>query len=143
MEPIVNIYIATSFKTGRRNVGRYIYLLEFISNTGKSATKHSIASEDFVSANRIVLKALLEALLRLTRSCNVTVYTDSEYILNAFKNKRLYQWEIAGWRNAKNEGLVNADLWKQVLTLVNNQYINVINEPHSYYDWMIAQIGGM
>ena len=85
MEPIVNIYIATSFKTGRRNVGRYIYLLEFISNTGKGATKYSIGSEDFVSANRIVLKALLEALLRLTRTCNVTVYTDSEYILNAFK----------------------------------------------------------
>lgn len=101
MEPIVNIYIATSFKTGKRNIGRYIYLLEFISNSGKSATKYYIGNEDFVSANRIVLKAFLEAILRLTRSCNVTVYTDSEYILNAFKNKRLYQWEISGWRNAK------------------------------------------
>ena len=63
--------------------------------------------------NRMELTAAIEALSVLTRSCDVALYTDSNYLKQGMQTW-LLQWKQKGWRNAKKEPVKNADLWQQL-----------------------------
>ena len=66
--------------------------------------------------NRMELTAVIEALLSLKESCEVTIYSDSAYVVNAFNQGWIAKWVKTGWRSAK--GIVqNQDLWATLLKL--------------------------
>jgi ribonuclease HI len=62
--------------------------------------------------NRMELQAALEALRALTEPCQVTLFTDSEYL-----RKGITEW-LPGWkrRNWRRKGgkLANVDLWQKL-----------------------------
>ena len=63
--------------------------------------------------NRMELTAAIEALLSLTRSSEVDLYTDSDYLRQGMLSW-LVQWKKKGWRNSKNEPVKNEDLWRKL-----------------------------
>jgi ribonuclease HI len=63
--------------------------------------------------NRAELTAVLMGLRALARGAAVTVYTDSEYVANAFVYGYVHRWASREWRKVKND-----DLWRQLLTEV-------------------------
>ena len=65
--------------------------------------------------NRMELMAVIKGLMALKAPCHVTVYTDSAYVHNAFKNGWIIAWQENGWRTKAKDDVKNQDLWKMLL----------------------------
>ena len=59
------------------------------------------------------LSAAIEGLLALTRSCDVDLYTDSQYVRQGMMTW-LKGWKKNGWKNSKKEPVKNIDLWQKL-----------------------------
>ena len=68
--------------------------------------------ENATTNNRMELRAALEALRALTEACQVTLYTDSEYLKRGI-TEWMPGWKRRNWRR-KGGKLANADLWKKL-----------------------------
>ncbi len=55
------------------------------------------------------------ALEALKRPCHVTLYSDSQYLVNAFNQNWVAGWLKRGWKNAQKQPVKNVDLWKRML----------------------------
>lgn len=76
---------------------------------------------------RMELKAVIEALRALkVKDWDVTVYSDSAYLVNAFQQKWLDKWQRNGWRNSKKEPVANQDLWQELLRLTNLNRVKIV-----------------
>ena len=60
------------------------------------------------------MMAVIEALNALKRPCNVTVYTDSKYVLDGI-TKWVFGWQKNGWRTADRKPVKNGDLWQALV----------------------------
>jgi ribonuclease HI len=61
------------------------------------------------------LMAAIIGLEALNKSCEVTLYSDSQYLVKAFNEHWLEGWIKKGWKRGKNEPVKNVDLWKRML----------------------------
>lgn len=66
---------------------------------------------------RMELTAAIQALQALKFPCQVKLYSDSAYLVNAFRQDWLGRWEKNGWLNVKKEPVENQDLWYELLRL--------------------------
>lgn len=67
--------------------------------------------------NRMELLAAVVGLRSLKSKCNVTLYSDSQYLVNTMSKGWAERWRSQGWNRNKNEPALNADLWEQMLEL--------------------------
>ena len=65
--------------------------------------------------NRMELMAVIKGLRALKSPCDVTIYTDSAYVHNAFKNGWIIAWQRNGWKTKSKDDVKNQDLWKMLL----------------------------
>ncbi len=65
--------------------------------------------------NRMEIQAAIEALRALKYPCKVTLYSDSAYLVNAFRQNWLENWQRNGWVNSKKQPVENQDLWQELL----------------------------
>ena len=72
------------------------------------------------------LTAAIKALDMLKESCEVDLYSDSAYLINAFKEDWITKWQLNGFRSANKKPVLNVDLWKQLIELNNMHRINWI-----------------
>lgn len=76
--------------------------------------------------NRMELTAVIEALKALKKPCNVTLYTDSRYVMDGV-NEWLPNWKLNGWRTSnKKTPVKNVDLWQLLESLIENHKIKWI-----------------
>ncbi|MHB9144231.1 MAG: ribonuclease H family protein [Symbiobacteriia bacterium] len=66
--------------------------------------------------NRMELKAAVEALRQTPAGSEITVYSDSAYVVNAFLQNWFRGWDARGWRNVKGAPVENQDLWRELRT---------------------------
>ena len=64
--------------------------------------------------NRMELTAALEALSAVPEGTRVALYTDSQYLKNAFTKFWLPAWKKRGWKKADGDPVLNQDLWMQL-----------------------------
>lgn len=76
--------------------------------------------------NRMELKAAIEALKALKEPCEVNLYSDSAYLVNAFLQDWLGKWQQRGWVNSKKEPVENKDLWLELLQLTKKHRVHWI-----------------
>jgi ribonuclease HI len=62
---------------------------------------------------RMELTAVLEAIGTL--SGPLLVVSDSQYVVNCFRDRWYAKWETNGWKNSKREPVENPDLWRHLL----------------------------
>ena len=75
-----------------------------------------LSGADAATTNqRMELTAALQALQALKEPCEVVLFSDSAYLINAFNQHWLDNWQRNGWRNAKKQPVENQDLWKALL----------------------------
>lgn len=73
--------------------------------------------------NRMELTAAIEALSALKRPCQVTLYSDSKYLIDSIEKGWVYSWQRKGWVRGKNEPVPNTDLWKKLLDLLGKHQV--------------------
>ena len=79
------------------------------------------------------LMAVIVALEALNRPCEVELYSDSKYVVDAFNQHWIDSWLKKGWKRGKNEPVKNVDLWKRLLQA---------KEPHRVtFNWVKGHAG--
>lgn len=76
--------------------------------------------------NVMELTAVIEALKLLKFPCEVEVYSDSAYVVNAFNQKWIYGWLKNGWKNSSKEPVKNKELWQELYELTKIHKITFI-----------------
>ena len=64
--------------------------------------------------NIMEITAVIEALKLLKFECNVKVYSDSAYVVNAFNNVWIYNWQRNNWKTADKKPVKNKELWEEL-----------------------------
>ena len=82
-----------------------------------AASREFSGAEKNTTNNRMELTAAIEALKALRMPCRVELYTDSQYLRNAFTAGWLENWQRNGWRTSNKKPVLNKDLWLQLVDL--------------------------
>ena len=69
--------------------------------------------------NRMELMGVISALKALNRPCQVDLYTDSQYVVNAIEKGWARKWRANGWMRNKKDKALNPDLWQTLLELLD------------------------
>lgn len=97
-------------------------------NPGPGGWAWAVAPEGTISGSggdarttnqRMELQAVLEALRALPG--DLTIVSDSTYVVNCFRDRWWVKWQANGWKNSKKEPVANTDLWKPLVTLVQER----------------------
>ena len=76
--------------------------------------------------NIMEITAVIEALKHLKRPCEVEVYSDSAYVVNAFNNGWIYNWMKNNWKTAGKEPVKNKELWQELYDLTKTHKVEFI-----------------
>ncbi len=107
--------------SGNPGVGGWGAVLMF-----KGAEKRISGAEESTTNNRMEMTAVIEGLKCLKEPCEVEVYSDSAYTVNAFQNGWIYGWEQNGFKKADNKPVLNEDLWRVLLELTRVHKVKFI-----------------
>ena len=93
----------------------YGTVLEYVDSKEKMHKKELFQGYKKTTNNRMELMAVIAGLEALNRPCEVELYSDSQYVVNAFNQHWIEGWLKKGWKRGKNEPVKNVDLWKRLL----------------------------
>src|SRR5262245_7771472 len=77
--------------------------------------------------NRMEILGCIAGLQELPHTCDVTIYSDSRYVVNAMTQSWAVRWRKLGWKRRDENGdlkdALNADLWAQMLELCDRHRV--------------------
>lgn len=76
--------------------------------------------------NRMELMAVIEGLKALKRPCDITIYTDSQYVSNGITKGWAESWRKNGWRKADKKPAQNPDLWEVLLDELSKHTYKIV-----------------
>ena len=82
-----------------------------------STERELVGGESATTNNRMELMAAISALEALTSPCEVTLHTDSQYVMKGL-TEWLPSWIRRGWRTAGGDPVKNQDLWLRLQSAV-------------------------
>lgn len=90
-------------------------------------TKKEISGAKKDTTNNIMeLTAVIEGLKLLKYPCQVDLYSDSSYVINAFKQGWIYNWLKNNWKTSGKEPVKNKELWMELYELTKKHKVNFI-----------------
>ena len=111
----VKIYTDGAARGNPDGPGGYGTVLEFIDSKGQLHTKELSCGYKKTTNNRMELMAVIAGLEALNRPCEIELYSDSKYVVDAFNQHWIDGWLKKGWKREKHEPVKNVDLWKRLL----------------------------
>lgn len=111
----VKIYTDGAARGNPDGPGGYGSVLEYVDTKGELHVKEISQGYVRTTNNRMELMAVIAGLEALNRPCTVEIYSDSQYVVNAFNQHWVDGWIKKGWKRGKNEPVKNVDLWKRLL----------------------------
>lgn len=76
--------------------------------------------------NVMELTAVIEALKLLKFPCKVNLYSDSAYVVNAFLQNWVINWQKNNWKTSDKKDVKNKELWKELIELCNIHNVKFI-----------------
>lgn len=118
---------------GNPGSGGYGSILEYTDEAGRLHCKELSGGYRSTTNNRMELLAVIRGLEELKESCEVSVFSDSKYIVDAFAQGWVDSWQRNGWKRGKKEEVKNQDLWKALLRLMQKHRVE--------YQWVRGHNG--
>jgi len=104
--------------------GGWAAILLHIDSHGEVTAKKTLqGTEPNSTNNKMELVSVIKGLESLKRQCYVYVYSDSQYVVNAFNNGWINKWQNNGWTNSQGKAVKNQDLWDQLIGLVDQHNV--------------------
>lgn len=100
--------------SGNPGPGGWGVILKYLSTT-----KELFGGESETTNNRMELTAVIEALSTLKEPCEVSLYTDSQYVVNAVNKNWLWDWQRHSWKKSDGKPVKNIDLWELLIKLLD------------------------
>jgi ribonuclease HI len=73
--------------------------------------------------NRMEIMGVIKGLEQLKEHCEVTVVSDSRYLVDAMEKGWAKKWRSQGWKRNKKDPALNPDLWARLLDLCDNHTV--------------------
>ncbi len=129
----VKLYTDGAARGNPDGPGGYGAVLTYVDTRGNLHEKELSAGYRRTTNNRMELMAVIAGLEALNRPCEVEVYSDSQYVVNAFNQHWVDAWVKKGWKRGGNEPVKNQELWQRLLKAM---------EPHQVsYIWVKGHAG--
>ncbi|MBR6594501.1 MAG: ribonuclease HI [Clostridia bacterium] len=116
----VNIYTDGACR-GNPGKGGYGVVLEY-----NGVEKELSAGYRLTTNNRMELMAAITGLSALKEPCEVTLYSDSKYVVDAVCKGWAEGWRKRGWRRADKQPALNPDLWERLLELLSVHKVTLV-----------------
>ena len=128
----VTIYSDGSSR-GNPGPGGYGTVMEYVDGNGRTHTKELSGAYRLTTNNRMELLGAIRGLEALKRPCIVEMWTDSQYVVNAFNKNWIAGWQARGWKTGAKKPVKNPDLWKRLIAA---------KEPHDVtFLWVKGHAG--
>lgn len=118
MSTKVTVYSDGSSR-GNPGPGGYGTVLECIGADGELHVKELSGGFRLTTNNRMELLGAISGLEALTRPCVVEMWTDSQYVVNAFNKNWIAGWQKRNWVSSQKKPVANPDLWKRLIAAVD------------------------
>lgn len=119
--------------SGNPGPGGYGTILVHVDKDGVKHEKELSEGYKDVTNNQMELLAVIVGLESLKKSCNVTLFSDSKYVVDAFNNNWIDNWIKKGWKTAGKTPVKNVELWQRLLKA---------KEPHDVeFVWVKGHAG--
>jgi len=122
----VEIYTDGSARGNPDGPGGYGCVVNYTDAKGELHTREYSGGYVQTTNNRMELMAAIVGLEALNRSCEVELYSDSKYVVDAFNQKWIDSWIAKGWKRGKNKAVKNVDLWKRFLAAKESHEVTFI-----------------
>jgi ribonuclease HI len=76
--------------------------------------------------NRMELSGVIAGLEALKEPCEVELYSDSRYFVDAVSKNWLDSWRKRGWKRAGNKEVLNVDLWQRIVSQLERHRVQTI-----------------
>ena len=88
----------------------------------KDSKKEISGAKKDTTNNVMELTAVIEGLKMLKYPCDVEIYSDSAYVVNAFNQKWIDSWIKNNWKTSGKDPVKNKEIWQELydLTKVHN-----------------------
>lgn len=131
----VNIYMYHNINSIRAKDGMYGFVLETINSKGEKVTKEFFGYLSKCNINRAELRTFTAALSKLKRSCELTIYTDHEYLKSA--TTWCEKWQQNNWENKKGFPIANKEDWQECYGMMKEHICNFVTKTdHEYRKWL-------
>ena len=100
--------------SGNPGIGGYAAILQY-----KNKEKVISGGEKETTNNRMELLGVISGLEALKEHCEVEIYSDSAYVVNAFLEDWITFWIMNNWRTKGKKEVLNIDLWKRLVELTH------------------------
>ena len=92
----------------------------------KDIKKEISGGSNQTTNNIMEITAVIEGLKMLKKPCNVEVYSDSAYVVNAFDKGWIYGWIKNNWKTSSKEPVKNKELWQEMYNLTKTHNVKFI-----------------
>jgi ribonuclease HI len=92
----------------------------------KGVEKELSGGERMTTNNRMELSAVIAALSALREPCEITLTSDSKYVVDAVTKGWAQSWKAKGWKKADKSPALNADLWDKLLALLDYHTVTFV-----------------
>lgn len=92
----------------------------------KEHEKELSGGDPSTTNNRMELMAAISALKALKEPCDVTLYSDSKYMIDSITKGWVYSWKSKNWKKADKSPAQNSDLWEILLLLLEKHTVTFV-----------------
>jgi len=90
----------------------------------KAHRKELSGGDPATTNNRMEMLAAIVALEALKEPCEVALYSDSKYLVDAIQKGWAIRWRQNNWMRNKKDPALNTDLWERLLQLLEKHTVN-------------------
>lgn len=107
--------------SGNPGPGGYGIIMKY-----KDTIKEFSGGASQTTNNRMEMTAVIEALSKLKESCEVTVYSDSKYVIDAVTKGWAKSWQKNNWVKSDKKKALNPELWEKLLGLLDKHRVEFV-----------------
>ena len=109
--------------SGNPGPGGWGVLLQALSDGKVVKERELFEGKETTTNNKMELMAAIAALEILDRSSEITIFTDSKYVMNGIQTW-LSVWKKNSWKTSSKKPVKNADLWKRLDALCQQHEVD-------------------
>lgn len=130
---LVKIYTDGAARGNPEGPGGYGTILSYTDSNGTEHIREFSQGYVRTTNNRMELMAAIVGLEALIKPCEVELYSDSKYVVDAFNQNWIGSWLKNGWKTSTKKPVKNQELWQRLLKAM---------EPHKVtYIWVKGHDG--
>ena len=111
---------------GNPGIGGYGVVLKYNGADGKLHRKELKEAFKDTTNNKMEVMAAIVALKELKEPCEVTLTSDSKYLVSAFNEKWIDKWLQSDFRRGKADEVKNIELWEELIALTRKHKVSFV-----------------